>query len=88
MGCQPSRLVFTGLPFEASHPGAGGTLLHLRPNKAPKTSPASPAISRRCFLAPTHIGLPPSNADGGMNSFRNRTSLVSECPSSHAPGSC
>ena len=48
MGCQPSRLVFTGLPFEASHPGAGGTLLHLRPNKAP-----SPAC-QPCFLAPTH----------------------------------
>lgn len=57
MGCQPSRLVFTGLPFEASHPGAGGTLLHLRPNKDPNEpayKPASPASSRMYFLAPTH----------------------------------
>lgn len=54
MGCQPSRLVFTGLPFEASHPGAGGTLLHLRPNKDPRPSLASPAISPRRLLAPTY----------------------------------
>lgn len=62
MGCQPSRLVFTGLPFEASHPGAGGTLLHLRPNKAP--SPACQPSQLTQVIPCTHlqVGLPP---DGG-----------------------
>lgn len=36
MGCQPSRLVFTGLPFEASRPGAGGTLLPSGPACQPQ----------------------------------------------------
>lgn len=79
MGCQPSRLVFTGLPFEASRPGAGGTLLLLRPNKAP-----SPA----CQPQPAHAGaslhpltsrpaaVHPGRGGGRMNSSRNRTSLV------------
>lgn len=79
MGCQPSRLVFTGLPFEASRPGAGGTLLHLRPNKALDASPPAcqpqPAHAGASLHPPT-LGLPPSNADGGMNSSRNQTSLV------------
>lgn len=76
MGCQPSRLVFTGLPFEASRPGAGGTLLHLRPNKAldaspPARQPASPSQLTQ-VLPCTHS----HSADGGMNSSRNQTSLV------------
>lgn len=77
MGCQPSRLVFTGLPFEASRPGAGGTLLHLRPNKALRASLPAPASSHAgASLHPLTLRLPPSDADGGMNSSRNRTSLV------------
>lgn len=55
MGCQPSRLVFTGLLFEVSRPGAGGTLLHLRPNRAPRR----PALSA-CQLTAGASLLPPS----------------------------
>lgn len=67
MGCQPSRLVFTGLLFEASHPGAGGTLLLLRPNKDP--NPALPACQLAQVLPCTHpgcqVGLPPFNDGRG-----------------------
>lgn len=78
MGCQPSRLVFTGLLFEASHPGAGGTLLLLRPNKDP--NPALPACQLTQVLPCTlKSACRRSTTDGGMNSSRNQTTLAVEC---------
>lgn len=61
MGCQPSRLVFTGLPFEASRPEREAPC-YISDRTRPPAQPASPSV-----LPCTHsqVGLPPSNADGG-----------------------
>lgn len=42
MGCQPSRLVFTGLPFEASRPGREAPC-YISDRTRPPALPASPA---------------------------------------------
>lgn len=61
MGCQPSRLVFTGLPFEASRPEREAPC-YISDRTRPPAQPASPSV-----LPCTHsqVGLPPSSADGG-----------------------